>query len=291
MSIENSIQSPMRTASTPLRHHQYPGFTKESGETELDIQLEKLKRDGYFLLDGVFKDHELSHMRFSLDRFYEEDVAQYGLDFLKSIGDLGQPRALMSRDLFFMDLVIHPFILKIVSRVVGDSAILHLQNAAILQPGISHHQTQYHKDFPKNFVCSKVLSLNAFILVDDFKEENGGTWIVPGSHLMEPMPSQTYLKETEKQLVGKAGSIFFFDSMLWHRSGENVSAQPRRGINQQYTRPFIKQQIDLPQLLGSQIEKESKLAQVLGYWSVPPRSPEEYRVSDPALRTYRGGQG
>ena len=49
--------------------------------------------------------------------------------------------------------------------------------------------------------------------------------------------------ENEIQIEANAGDVLFFDSMLWHRSGNNTSDNPRRAINQQYTKPFINQQL------------------------------------------------
>ena len=65
---------------------------------------------------------------------------------------------------------------------------------------------------------------------------------------------------------------------------------PRRAINHQYTRPFIKQQLDYAGMFRGKLDPESRFAQVIGTWSMPPRDVAEYRV-DPDKRTYRGGQG
>ena len=88
-----------------------------------------------------------------------------------------------------------------------------------------------------------------------------------------------------------AGSLIVFDSMLWHSGGYIFTASVRRAFNQQYTRPFIKQQLDYPALLKGKVDLESDLAQTLGMWSIPPKNVDEFRVSDPSKRTYRAGQG
>jgi ectoine hydroxylase-related dioxygenase (phytanoyl-CoA dioxygenase family) len=88
----------------------------------------------------------------------------------------------------------------------------------------------------------------------------------------------------------KAGSLLFFDSRLYHRAGQNRSARPRRALNFQYTRPFIKQQIDLTALFSGRVERESELGRALGMWAVPPKSVEEFRV-EPSRRSYKAGQG
>jgi ectoine hydroxylase-related dioxygenase (phytanoyl-CoA dioxygenase family) len=135
------------------------------------------------------------------------------------------------------------------------------------------------------------LSFNTFIALDDFNEETGGTWVVPGTHRFEILPSEEYVESYQKQLSMPAGSVLFFDSMLWHRGGVNYSSRIRRGMNHQFTRPFIKQQLDYPVIMKGKVDLESPIAQTLGMWAIPPRSVAEYRVSDPKKRTYRAGQG
>ena len=93
------------------------------------------------------------------------------------------------------------------------------------------------------------------------------------------------------QINAKPGDVLFFNSLLWHRGGDNFTEYRRRAINQQYTKPFIKQQINYPELLENKVEKDSKLAQTLGFWTIPPKNLKEYRVKDASLRTYKGGQG
>ncbi len=47
--------------------------------------------------------------------------------------------------------------------------------------------------------------------------------------------------------------MIVFDSTLWHAAGANVSGSDRLAINHQFTRSFIKQQIDYVRALGEQL--------------------------------------
>src|SRR5437764_562426 len=111
-----------------------------------------------------------------------------------------------------------------------------------------------------------------------------------------PMPARTSPDASTPRFAASStssvrrGSVVIFDSMLVHRAGTNRSNAPRRAVNHQYTRPFVKQQMDLAHMMRGRVDPESRLAQVLGLWSVPPKSLEEFRV-DPPRRTYRAGQG
>lgn len=271
--------------------HRYPGIEIEQNESRIEVNLEKLKRDGYFLVKGVLSETDLAQIRSKMDAIWEGQLTQYGAEFLEKLGDFGQIRGMMKADSHFYDLIIHPIVEQYLAATVGSTSILHLQNGIVLFPDRLHNQARYHRDFPKDFIPSKILSFNAFWVIDPFTAETGGTWVVPGSHRFEAMPSEAYIKEKQVQIHAPAGSILFFDSMLWHKGGQNFSDKPRRAINQQYTRAFIKQQLDYPSFLKGEVEIESKLAQRLGMWALPPKSVDEYRVDHPSKRTYRAGQG
>ena len=97
-------------------------------------------------------------------------------------------------------------------------------------------------------------------------------------------------RDSPAQPAQQHGDALVFDSHLWHRGGDNHTQAKRRAINQQFTRSFIKQQIDYPTLLKGKVDRETPLARTLGMWTVPPKSVQEFRVKDPSQRTYRGGQ-
>ena len=272
-------------------HQIYKGIKVHKVDNEFEENLELLERNGFFILNSVLDTEYVNEIKLQLDKIWESQLIKYGKKLLKTIGDWGQVRALMDDNKIFKDLIVHPEILKYVDSIIGDTAILHLQNGIILHPTEKHNQAKYHKDFPKDFLSNKLLSLNAFVAIDKFTDENGGTWLLPGSHKFSELPSQYYIKKNQIQINCEPGSIVFFDSTLWHKGGDNLTKKIRRAINHQYTRPFIKQQLDYPVIMSQKVNMETKLAQKLGMWTIPPKSVDEYRVTDPKLRTYRGGQG
>ena len=68
-------------------------------------------------------------------------------------------------------------------------------------------------------------------MVTDFTEENGGTRVVPGSHLSgrQPDPSIPHPVATVA-ITGPAGSAVAFDGRLWHGAAANKTSQSRFGI-------------------------------------------------------------
>ena len=95
-----------------------------------------------------------------------------------------------------------------------------------------HNQT-YAAHIPEPYGTT-LMVFGSLVMLTDFTTENGGTIVLPGSHLFERNPSgagdETYANTThrsEQQVTGKAGSILIYDSRLWHSIAPNRTAWPR----------------------------------------------------------------
>ncbi len=128
--------------------------------------------------------------------------------------------------------------------------------------------------------------------IDEFSAANGGTLIVPGTHQRTSAPRQEYLKENAIAMECPAGSMFIFDSTLWHAAGPNISGKDRLAINQQFTRSYIKQQIDYVRALGDQcvLAQQPRTQQLLGWYTRVVTSLDEFYRPEKE-RLYRRGQG
>lgn len=269
---------------------QFYGIERKVHADELDYHLENLEMKGFSLIENVLPVEKCKEYSDRLDRLNDMQNKKFGVERLKELQDYGVVRDAISEDPSFHELIVNPMVLAVVERTVGATAILHLQNGIVLEPHLKHHQAAFHRDFAKDFVADKVLAINCMYLIDEFTHETGGTWVVPYTHKSAKIPSDRYLQENEMQIVGKPGSLFVFDGLLVHRAGDNKSQNKRRSINQMYTRPFIKQQMEYAKQLEGKVDHESRLAQILGMWTLPPKDVYEFRV-DPDKRTYRKNQG
>jgi ectoine hydroxylase-related dioxygenase (phytanoyl-CoA dioxygenase family) len=156
---------------------------------------------------------------------------------------------------------------------------LHLQNAIINPPNQVHHQSSWHRDLPyQNFVISKPLALSALYCLDDFSPETGGTIVVPHTHNHEIIPSVEYLEKHNLIITAKAGSVVLFDAMLLHKAGYNSSNNFRRAINNVYTVPIIKQQLNIPLMLKDKYTDNQFLLRLLGFESQVQNSDREWRL-------------
>ena len=124
----------------------------------------------------------------------------------------------------------------------------------------------------------------------EFTAANGATWVVPGSQQRDA-PAESDLKRTEC-VECAAGAMLVFDSTLWHCAGRNHSGKDRLAINHQFTRSYVKQQIDYVRALGDAmiLGLPARTQQLLGYYTRVVTSLDEYYRPGPE-RLYRSGQG
>jgi ectoine hydroxylase-related dioxygenase (phytanoyl-CoA dioxygenase family) len=258
--------------------------------------LERLRDVGYAVVEGVL-DARLERGRRGLYEVQKAIHSELGPDRLARAGELGVLRIMARFDPWFLSLLETPEMLAVVDATVSDTAILHLQNGFILPPapdgdddGATFQQT-FHRDFPRH-VNGYVASINALLTFDEFTAANGGTLVVPGSHQRPDAPDQDYMRDAAEVVECGPGSMVLFDSTLWHAAGVNRSDRDRLAINHQFTRSWIKQQIDYVRALGDELvlEQSPRTQQLLGWYTRVVTSLDEYyRPADERL--YRAGQG
>src|SRR5262249_9243183 len=156
----------------------------------------------------------------------------------------------------------------------SETAVMHLQNGFILPSfkGSSGapqvFQNSYHRDFPR-YLNGYMASVNVFFAIDEFRADNGSTWVVPRTHQRPAGPTSAFCEAQVVAATCAAGSMIVFDSTLWHAAGQNVSGNDRLAINHQFTRSFIKQQIDYVRAMDQTqlLALPARSQQLLGYYT------------------------
>jgi ectoine hydroxylase-related dioxygenase (phytanoyl-CoA dioxygenase family) len=240
--------------------------------------VEEISIQGYSIMENVIEEKELSIIRKKLDNLNSEQEQHFGRSNLESIQELDTVRCPFVNDDYFLKVAVNPKILKVVEKILGDYFILHLQNGVINKPSIKHHQSSWHRDLPyQEFVITKPLAISVFWCIDPFDSNTGGTVVLPFTHKIEYLPSLNYIEKYEKQINASPGSVLIFDSMLFHRAGYNRSGIIRRGINNMYSVPILKQQIDIPKALKGKFSDDPFLFKLLGYTSSVPENVDDFR--------------
>jgi ectoine hydroxylase-related dioxygenase (phytanoyl-CoA dioxygenase family) len=262
----------------------------------LQRTLDDVRETGFSIVTGVLDSSFLDQTRAAMYRVQEKLISDVGAERLQRAGELGVLRLMPQYDPFFLRFLEIPEVLSFIDHTVSETAILHTQNGFIL-PSIANgaapeiFQNSFHRDFPR-VLNGYVASINVMFAIDQFSAENGATLVVPRTHQAIEIPDQQYLKENAIPVECPAGSMFVFDSTLWHAAGANTSGADRLAINHQFTRSYIKQQIDYVRALGSTVlvAQKPRTQQLLGWYTRVVTSLDEYyRPEDERL--YRRGQG
>jgi ectoine hydroxylase-related dioxygenase (phytanoyl-CoA dioxygenase family) len=244
-----------------------------------DLCVEEIRTIGYTVIDSGYSPEQLDAIRRKIDAIYEQQVREIGgAENLQRMNDADLARALLAYDDLFLDLALHPGIVEITKRLLGEVFILMSQNAVINRPTDAHYQVTWHRDLNyQHWVSSRPLAISALYAIDDFSELTGGTILIPASHKMEPFPSPEFAAAHQLHVSAKAGSILVFDAMLFHRSGTNRSDHVRRAVNHIYTLPLIKQQISFPRMLNGKFSDDPWVRYFLGYDSETGDSVQAWR--------------
>ncbi len=254
------------------------GITKRvSACTAIDLYLESLSIKGFCLVKNILSENVCDHLIALLKEVYNEQESSFGKDNLDKIKEADMVRMPFLYRKDFFALFTNDLVLELAQKVLGEVFTLHLQNGIINQPKKVHHQTSWHRDLPyQDWVISKPLAFNAFYCLTDFTSENGATFVLPHSHRIDYFPSEQYVKENELQIIATKGSVIFFDSMLYHRAGVNLSSELRIGVNNMFVVPILRQQIDI----GDHFKNDnfdSQTASILGIPYQTPVSVDDFR--------------
>lgn len=259
----------------------------------LDSVLEALGEDGCIVVTDVLSPELCDETRTAMYGVQKQIHAGVGQERIAAADELGVLRLMMRFDPFFCRFLELPEVLAFVDATVGDTAILHVQNGLILPSSESTDVFQYrfHQDFPR-VLNGYLMSVNTFFAIDDFSPETGGTILVPGSQQQAEPPTEEELKARGESTECPAGSMIVFDSTLWHAAGENTSNADRLALNQQFTRSYVKQQIDYVRALADDfvLDQAPRTQQLLGWYTRVVTSLNEY-YRPPEERLYRSGQG
>jgi ectoine hydroxylase-related dioxygenase (phytanoyl-CoA dioxygenase family) len=255
----------MSSCSPPSR---YGVLEQTLLDSASDQAAESLAMLGYAIVPGGYDRAELERFGAAFGGAHSRAVAKHGgLDALAAIDEHNTIRAALAYDDLFLQLAVNANVLQICRRLIADYIVLSQQNGIINPPnGERYNQAAWHRDLPyQHFVSTRPLAINALFCLDAFTHANGATQVLPASHRQEAFPSDRFIQSNAVTVEAAAGSFILLDCMTFHRGGQNLSDRPRRAVNHVYTIPMMRQQIDLPTLLGENFVSDSQLRRLLGY--------------------------
>ena len=142
----------------------------------------------------------------------------------------------------FWRVLLHPVVDEIVCHLLGENVISSSVTANIANPGgepMPLHSDQGYVDIP----IEDAVVCNTMWMLTDFTVENGGTYLVPGSHHRNRYPDDPMDFSECISLEGPSGMACVFDGRVWHGTGPNrTTGTSRVGLLNYWCRPWVRQQ-------------------------------------------------
>jgi len=217
-----------------------PGFEQAAGGAAADEAARRVVEDGFAVLHGAVPRELVAELRATALRCMDAlGVASGGNRFL----GLRTRRLfnLLARDRLFEQVPLFAPVLEVVERVLDRECLLSSLTAVEIGPGESAqpiHCDDGSIGLPKPHApigCTAIWALT------DFSGENGGTRVVPGSHLRERGPRRGDAPETLATEM-RAGSVLVYHGSLWHGGGANATQAARIAIICNYCAGFLRQE-------------------------------------------------
>lgn len=201
--------------------------------------MDMLRRDGYVILRSVIPADKVGAVRRSVAATVRKHTS------------LPLPQGYVTGFLRVNQAIApylnHPRIMAIVDVLFGTNARISMLTGTINGPGLKRGTV--HADWPYNqnqLSCvpapypDVVLNLVTMWMLSRFTQANGGTIVVPGSHLRNRAPKTgtdldpNSVFEGETQIEGDPGDVAVFDARTWHSIAPNVTDEERVGVLVRY---------------------------------------------------------
>ncbi len=201
---------------------------------------------------------------------------------------------MVARGQVFEDLTADPRLLAILDAFLRPSYLLSASHAIDIYPGEVAQSLHTDDSFYPIPRPRPAISISVIGAIDAFTAENGGTVILPRSHLWstaelvafrdgrvagQPVPAM----QDAFSLEMPAGAIAVFPGTLVHGAGANTSDAPRMAFTSQYCEPWARTQenfyLSVPKDRVRRMSPD--LQRLLGYDIMPPTFMGQVTASHP----------
>lgn len=204
--------------------------------------------------------------------------------------DAGMVHNCMFRGPEMLRLLDHALFNAWTKRLLHPHCIIYAYQSSSLPPGQGNYGSRIHVDCPR-FIPDYMTNMGVIFPLDDFTEDNGATYFLPGSHRMAQLPNEDRFFAGAQRLLANAGDMVLFNARLAHAAGVNKTQSTRHALTINLCRHYMKQRFDLPRMISEQdlasLGEEGK--RLIGMNARVPTSLDEFYV-DPKDRLYQPGQ-
>lgn len=217
-------------------------------------QRQQLDEQGFVSLGKLLTDDQVHEVLDKLRMIQEQEGEQAGFELMESPyirhpKEDGADRLadLVNKGEEFDVFYTHPIVLEAIKFVLGDEFKLSSLNYRAAKPGMGAQKL--HVDWKDGLPHGNYKVCNSIWLLDEFTNQNGATRIVPGSHKYNKLPHEVLENPTDSHpneilLKAPAGTVFIFNSHVWHGGTTNQTKTFRRCIHSYFCTADQPQQID-----------------------------------------------
>jgi len=245
---------------------------------EISEALQFYNTNGYTAIKSTLSDDYLTEMRKIMIELVDEEKESLNLENYRDYGFLLCAPYYADKYPQILDVITNKEMLKFVEAILEKWFIVYLYSNNCIPPcGGNTKAYKPHIDTPR-YIENYHQSVVAMITMDDYTEENGATWIMPASQNLKEKPTDEHFYNSATRLIVPKGSICFFDPKVWHAAGTNYSNDWRTCLLVVFSRPWMKQRVDIPRFM-SHIDKRNlskQQLQLLGFTSAPPANFKEF---------------
>jgi ectoine hydroxylase-related dioxygenase (phytanoyl-CoA dioxygenase family) len=236
-------------------------------------ELQFFVENGYLVLSSFEKQDTCKKMLEELQKAVDEDK-----DRGPDVFDTGMVHNCFLRGEKMLAHLSSQRLRKTTDELLCKNAIVYAYQSSSLRPGQGNYGSRVHVDCPR-FIPGYRTNLGYVLALHTFTKDNGGTWVLPGSHLRAQIPELSDFEKDAIQLTCEAGDSIFFDGRLVHRAGENLTDQWRHAITINFCRPFMRSRFDFPKMLHQETwmkDLDSSARKYLGFDVRMPSSLAEF---------------
>ena len=210
-----------------------------------ESDLETLRHDGYVVVENLLDAEGLRAVRAGLEPFLG---AHRGRNPFEG-HETERIYTLAARGRVFEDIATHPTVLGLVDAFLRPGYLLSVSHAINMLPGETRQSLHFDDS---QFMLPRPrppITMGLILAIDAFTAENGGTVVVPGSHVWG---EAELARLREAQLAGRAcdlleglravempaGAGLVLQGTLIHAGGANDSGRPRLAVTSQYCQPW-----------------------------------------------------
>ena len=208
---------------------------------ELAAHLERMKRDGYTIVEGAIDPGLVAALRDDVHRLERELAIQPAPNLFEGVHTL-RIYNLLVHGALYQQVPVHDRVLPIIEGVLDKGCLVSSLSSINIGPGEAAqplHADDQLIPLPKPHVS---IICNSMWALTDFTEANGATRLVPGSHRADrsPQPFGEPVETIAAEMT--AGSVLVFDGSIWHGGGANRTSERRLGLAMNYCAGWLRQQ-------------------------------------------------